>query len=63
MKGSASTELGFDILVVLDGKLLVQISHSDPLPLSKGFTVVIPHEDGKLSLQGETDALIARRPQ
>ncbi|EFY97941.1 phosphomannose isomerase [Metarhizium robertsii] len=63
VKGSASTECGLAILVVLDGKLLLQTSHSDPLPLSKGFTVVIPHEEGEQSLQGEADALIARPPQ
>ncbi|KFG79568.1 phosphomannose isomerase [Metarhizium anisopliae] len=60
VKGSASTECGLAILVVLDGKLLVQISHSDPLLLSKAFTGVIPDEDGELSLQGEADVLIAR---
>lgn len=63
VKGSASTERGFAILVVLDGKSLLQTSHSHPLPLSKGFKLVIPHEDDELSLQGEADALITRRPQ
>lgn len=63
VEGSARTKRGFAILVVLDGKLLLNTSHSDPLPLSKGFTVVIPHEDGELSLQGGADVLIARPPQ
>ncbi|KID69008.1 phosphomannose isomerase, partial [Metarhizium brunneum ARSEF 3297] len=63
VEGSARTKRGFAILVVLDGKLLSNTSHSDPLPLSKGFTLVIPHEDDELSLQGEADVLIARPPQ
>lgn len=63
VEGPSSAERGLAILVVLEGNVSLATASSKPLKLPKGSTVVIPHEDGELRLQGEADVLIARPPQ
>jgi mannose-6-phosphate isomerase len=63
VNGPTGTERGFAILVVLNGRVSLQTCQSEPLNLTKGSTVVIPHQDGELKLQGEGDVLLARPPQ
>lgn len=54
---------GFAILVVLDGNVSLKTTSSEALFLQKGSTVVIPHEDGEFTLDGDADVIIARPPQ
>ncbi len=61
--GEASTRCGFAIMIVLEGDVALATEKSDALALKKGSTVVIPHDDGELKLQGKADVLVARPPQ
>ncbi|KAK2595628.1 hypothetical protein QQS21_006675 [Conoideocrella luteorostrata] len=63
VQGSADTAPGFAILIVLEGKISLQTSKSEPVSLAKGSTVVIAFEDGSIHLDGDADVLIARPPQ
>ncbi|RFU79269.1 mannose-6-phosphate isomerase [Trichoderma arundinaceum] len=63
VKDHSRCRRGFAILVVLDGNVSLKTSASDALTLRKGSTVVISHEDGEFTLEGDADLVIARPPQ
>ncbi|KAM0264310.1 hypothetical protein ACHAQJ_000800 [Trichoderma viride] len=63
VKGHSYCRRGFAILVVLDGNVSLKTKSSQAVILRKGSTVVIPHEDGEFTLEGNADVVIARPPQ
>lgn len=63
VNGAVTTRRGFAIVVVLEGKASLKTTISNPLSLAKGSTVVVPHQDGDLTFEGNADVLIARPPQ
>jgi mannose-6-phosphate isomerase len=63
VKDQSHCRSGFAILVVLDGNVSLKTKSSGALTLKKGSTVVIPHEDGEFTLEGNADVVIARPPQ
>jgi mannose-6-phosphate isomerase len=60
--GEMSLGPGFGIMVVLEGTMSLKTISGTESSLKKGSTVVIPHGDGELTLQGSGDVLVARPP-
>lgn len=61
--GSKYYRRGFAILIVSNGTADLLMAGKDPIALSKGNTVVIPHGDGDFALRGKGEVIIARPPQ
>ncbi|KAG6094729.1 hypothetical protein E4U31_006166 [Claviceps sp. LM219 group G6] len=62
VKGQMTTQRGFAVLIVLEGKMSLRTEKSESISIEKGSTVVIPYEDGDMHLDGEGEVLIARPP-
>ncbi|PTB69339.1 RmlC-like cupin [Trichoderma citrinoviride] len=61
---SSSCRRGFAVVVVLEGHVVLKTEFGgEGLDLTKGATVVVPYEDGEITLEGRADVVIARPPE
>lgn len=63
VSGEQECQAGFAIMVIVEGNITLRTSAGASLDVEKGKTFVVPHEDGKLTLHGTGDVVIARPPQ
>ncbi|KAK1253196.1 hypothetical protein MKX07_001273 [Trichoderma sp. CBMAI-0711] len=63
VKDRSGCRRGFAVVVVLEGEVVLRTEAGEVLSLTRGSTVVVPYEDGGITLEGEADVVIARPPE
>ncbi|KAL7823652.1 RmlC-like cupin [Trichoderma gracile] len=63
VRNKSSCRRGFAVVVVLEGDVIMKTEAGEVLNLTRGSTVVVPYEDGGITLEGEADVVIARPPE